>query len=114
MTFERKRDSRKSMNLFKLHIHSKNHGIKDIKVSSYLRSVDFDGNVVALRRPLVGLGHFESSADQINAELALRKYTIHNLNNFFLQGNCRLKKCLTVHMRPRYSTRVAQSPSLRH
>lgn len=38
---------------------------------SILRSVDFDGNVVALRRPLGGLSHFEASANQINAELAL-------------------------------------------
>lgn len=33
--------------------------------------MDFDGNVVALRRPLGGFGHFETGANQVNAELAL-------------------------------------------
>lgn len=38
---------------------------------SVLRSVNFDGNIVSLRRPLGFFSHFETSADQINAELAL-------------------------------------------
>lgn len=38
---------------------------------SILRSVDFDGNIVALRCPFGGLSHFEASANQINAELTL-------------------------------------------
>lgn len=38
---------------------------------SYLRSVDFEGNIVALRRPLGGFGHFETGTNQVNTELAL-------------------------------------------
>lgn len=37
--------------------------------------MDFDGNIVALRCPLGGLSYFEAGADQINAELALKKKT---------------------------------------
>lgn len=33
--------------------------------------MDFDGHVVALRRPLGGFGHFETGADQVDAELSL-------------------------------------------
>lgn len=43
----------------------------DFSARGYLRSVDFDGNVVALRRPLGGFGHFETGADQVDAELSL-------------------------------------------
>lgn len=42
-----------------------------IKRHRYLRSVDFDGYVVALRRPLGGFGHLETGADQVDAELSL-------------------------------------------
>lgn len=41
---------------------------------TYLRSVDFDRHVVALRRPLGGFGHFEASTNQIDTELALKEH----------------------------------------
>lgn len=43
----------------------------------YLGSVDFDGDVVALRRPLGGFGHLETGADQVDAELSLAGDTGH-------------------------------------
>lgn len=48
---------------------------------SYLRSVDFDGNVVALRRPLGGFGHLETGSNQVNTELALRGDNTHQLTH---------------------------------
>lgn len=51
--------------------------IKRQAAHSYLRSVDFDGNVVALRRPLGGFGHFETGANQVNTELALTGDNTH-------------------------------------
>lgn len=43
-------------------------------IFSYLRSVDFDRDIVALRCPLGGFSHFEASAGQINTELALKEH----------------------------------------
>lgn len=40
--------------------------------TSYLRSVDFKRNIVALRCPFGGVSHFKASADQINTELTLK------------------------------------------
>lgn len=56
---------------------------------SYLRSVDFDGNVVALRRPLGGFGHFEPGADQVNTELALTGDNMHQ----FVHKRCLIHGC---------------------
>lgn len=54
--------------------HTKSQFFRVIKrqaTHSYLRSVDFDRNVVALRCPLGGFGHFKTGANQVNTELAL-------------------------------------------
>lgn len=48
--------------------------------------MDFDGYVVALRRPLGGFGHLETGADQVDAELSLagdtgcERPSIHSLD----------------------------------
>lgn len=64
------------------HPEKNNHIFRVIKgqpARSYLRSVDFDGNVVALRCPLGGFGHFEAGTDQVNTELALTGDITHEL-----------------------------------
>ena len=50
---------------------------------TYLWSVDFDGHVVALRRPLGGFSHFEACTNQIDTELALKQHIRTSFNRLF-------------------------------
>lgn len=54
--------------------HTEDNHLIHLLVISYLRSVDFNRNIVPLRCPLGGFSHFEASTNQINAELALGEH----------------------------------------
>lgn len=72
--------------------------VKGQPTHSYLRSVDFDGNVVALRRPLGSFGHFETSTNEVDAELALAGDIGHELPFIHQRASCLHERAI-LHLR---------------